>query len=310
MQKRIPLFVVVMIVVCLYASATLAFGPYGAPMSTLEHGQWAWDIGYSQEEKDLMGCIGFYETYAYWEGEGWGETYYDSWEECFRLLDFQLDAALASIEYGLCDNWDIFFRLGMAKAEGDIGWRDWYYSEGQDAYIPYWYKESADFDWGLAYQFGTNFTICQNGPWTWGGRMQFGYADPDGDSWTYRVDEGEGWYWYDNCSADIEVYEALAYIGPSYHPSDTWLLYSGLGWQCERVTMDYDCYGMEYYVEGETTYPYERWNENGSGKLKHYSAIGLFGGAWMPNDRARVSADVLVGEAGKFGWSIVGQFPF
>ena len=55
MQKRIPLFVVVMIVVCLSTSSALAFGPYGVPMSTLEHGQWAWDLGYSQEEKSLMG---------------------------------------------------------------------------------------------------------------------------------------------------------------------------------------------------------------------------------------------------------------
>jgi hypothetical protein len=300
MQKRIPLFVVVMIVVCLYASATLAFGPYGAPMSTLEHGQWAWDIGYSQEEKDLMGCIGFYETYAYWEGEGWGDPEYYGWEECFRMLDFQLDAVLASIEYGLCDNWDIFFRLGMAKAEGDIAWRSW----SRD--LPYWYKESADFDWGIAWQIGTNFTICQHGPWTWGGRMQFGHADPDSDSWTYFYDYGEGYYERETCSADIELYEALAYIGPTYQPSDTWLLYSGLGWQCERMTMDYTCYGIYY----EADEPYERWYENGSGKLKHYSVIGLFGGAWMPNDRARVSADVLVGEAGKWGWSVAGQFPF
>lgn len=300
MQKRIPLFVVVMIVASLCTSPALAFGPYGVPMSTLEHGQWAWDLSYSQEEKDLMGCIGFVETYSYWEGEGWGDPDFYSWEECFRLMDFELDAALASIEYGLCDNWDIYCRLGMAKAQGNIAWRSW----SRD--LPYWYKESADFDWGFAWQVGTNFTICQNGPWTWGGRMQFGQADPDSDSWIYRYDYGEGYYEHETCSADIELYEALAYIGPTYQPSDTWLLYSGLGWQCERMTMDYTCYGVYY----EDDVPYERWHENGSGKLKHTSAIGLFGGAWMPNDRARVSADILIGEAGKFGWSVAGQFPF
>jgi len=300
MQKRIPLFVVV-IMASLCASPALAFGPYGAPMSLLEHGQWAWDIGYSQEEFDMVGCYGYYGTYSYYEDPNWGEPSSYGSEECFRIIDLEVDAALASIEYGLCDNWDIYFRLGMAKAQGDIAWRYWEEN-------PYWFKESADFDWGLAWQVGSNFTICQQGPWTWGGRMQFGMADPDSDSWTYR-EEGEDYYWTETCSADIEMYEALAYIGPTYQPSDTWLLYSGIGWQCVRVTMDYDCYGIEYDTEGETV-PYERWYESGTGKLKHYSAIALFGGAWMPNDRARVSADVLVGEAGKFGWSIAGQFPF
>ena len=301
MQKRIPLFVVVMFVVSLCTSAALAFGPYGVPMSTLEHGQWAWDLGYSQEEFDLMGCYFYSYTYQSWISDpcGWGEPSgpYGS-EECFRIFDFELDAALASIEYGLCDNWDIFLRLGMAKAQCSIAWRAW----RED--IPAWWKETADLDWGFAWQVGTNFTICQNGPWTWGGRLQYGSADPDSDSWTSRgEDEGT---WVDNCSADIELYEALAYIGPSYQPSDTWLLYSGLGWQCVRMSLDYTCDTI--YYDGED--PTSRYYETATGKLKHYSAIGLVGGAWMPNDRARVSADILVGEAGKFGWSIAGQFPF
>jgi hypothetical protein len=294
MQKRIPLFVVVMIVAGMCASSALAFGPYGPPQSMLEHGQWAWDIGYAQEEKDLAGCYTYYGAYYDWEEDEWGDPedpYGDGY--CLRLLDFEMDAVLASIEYGLCDNWDIFLRLGMAKGKGKLAYSSW---------DPY--PESVSFDWGFAWQVGTNFTICQNGPWTWGGRMQYGQADPDSDSWTYYYDYGEGYYAVDNCSADIELYEALAYIGPTYQPSETWLLYSGLGWQCERITLDYSC---DYvYYEPEDTPDYRNL-EKGRGKLKHYSAVGVFGGAWMPNDRARVSADVLIGEAGKFGWSVAGQ---
>jgi hypothetical protein len=300
MQKRIPLFVVVMIVAGMCASSALAFGPYGPPQSTLEHGQWAFDIGYTEEEFDMVGCIGWHGGYSYWDDVNsvWGDsTTYGGSEECFRVFDLETQAALASIEYGLCDNWDIFLRLGMAKANGDIGWRTG---------IPgYWYEESADFDWGFAWQVGTNFTICQNGPWTWGGRLQYGHADPDSDSWTYRTVDVNDVY-SDTCSADVEMYEALAYIGPSYQPSDTWMLYSGIGWQCVRMTMDYDCDYLEI-LDGD---PYYRDQESGRGKLKHYSVFGLFGGAWMPNDRTRVSADILVGEAGKFGWSVAGQFPY
>lgn len=298
MQKRIPLFVVMM-VACMCTSPAIAFGPYGVPMSTLEHGQWALDVGYAQEEKDVAGCYTYHETYYYWDepNEAWEPDYTYGDGYCLRLLDFELDAALASIEYGLCDNWDIFLRLGMAKGKGKMAYTSW------DPYA-----ESVDFDWGFAWQVGTNFTICQNGPWTWGGRMQYGQADPDSDSWTYRYDFGEGYYATDRCQADIELYEALAYIGPTYQPSETWLIYSAIGWQCERITMDYSC-DYVYYYEPEDVL-IDRWMEKGRGKLKHYSAVGLFGAAWMPNDRARVSADILIGEAGKFGWSVAGQFPF
>ena len=265
MQKRIPLFVVA-IVVSLCVSPALAFGPYGVPMSTLEHGQWALDVGYSQEEKDVSGCYIYQEGYYDWDdvNEVWEPdgSYGDGY--CLRLLDFELDAALASIEYGLCDNWDIFLRLGMAKAKAKMTSYSWDPS-----------PDSVDFDWGFAWQVGTNFTICQQGPWTWGGRLQYGQADPDGDSWTYRYGDPPSDGAIDNCSADIELYEALAYIGPTYQPSDTWLLYSALGWQCERITLDYDC-DYIVYSGGDPTY---RYMENGTGKLKHYSAIGLFGAA-------------------------------
>jgi hypothetical protein len=301
MQKRIPLFVVVMIVASLCASTALAFGPYGPPMSTLEHGQWAWDIGYTQEEKDVAGCATWYESYFVWSDPNWVPTTHPgdaSGGYCLRLLDFELDAVLASIEYGLCDNWDIFLRLGMAKASAEMASTSW-------AYV----TEGVDFDWGFAWQVGTNFTICQNGPWTWGGRLQYGSADPDGDSWTYRYgdpSDPNSSGATDACKADIELYEALAFIGPTYQPDETWLLYSAIGWQCERITMDYSCDYISYYL-GD---PESRWMLDERAKLKHYSVVGLFGGAWMPNDKARVSADVLIGEAGKFGWSVVGQFPF
>lgn len=304
MQKRIPLFVIMMIVVCLCTSAALASGPYGAPMSLLEHGQWAFDAGYAYETMNLFSCGSYIESYQLWEGEGWGETNYYGYDQCFRVMDFEMDAALASIEYGLCDNWDIYFRLGMAKAEGDIAWRAWGEREG----IPFWLKESADFNWGFAWQIGTNFTFCQYGPWTWGGRMQFGMADPDSDSWTSRGSD-ESYVWRETCSADVDLYQAIAYIGPSYQPNDTWLLYTGLGWQCIRMNLDYTCYGTEYFEENGQE-PFMKWYDDATGKLKHSSAIGVFGAAWMPHARAHVGADVLAGEDGKFGFSIVGQFPY
>jgi hypothetical protein len=287
-------------------------------MSLLDHGQWAFDVGYAYENMDLYGCYKESWRERSWSGgaEGsWGEwerpdkgdrqEYYHYFAgDCFRLMDFELDAALVSLEYGLCDNWDIYFRLGMARAEGDIAWGSWTYNEANRFY---WYEEHADFGWGPAWQVGTNFTFCQNGPWTWGGRMQFGMADPDDDSWSFIERGEEGYYWCGTRNADIEMYEALAYIGPTYQPSDTWLLYSALGWQCERVTLNYTEDEYEYFEEEED--PLYRDYDDISGKLKHYSAIGIFG-AMYTHPKARISADVLIGEAGKWGYSVIGQFPF
>jgi hypothetical protein len=180
--------------------------------------------------------------------------------------------------------------------------------------VPWRDKTPLDFGYGFAWQIGSAFTICQHGPWTWGGRMQFGMANPGDDSWTeVDVEEVSGGEYreVDYCDADIDFWQAYAYLGPTYQLNDAWLLYCGGGWQTLHANFEVDCRGSAEFVpdDGDPT-TLEEWNGNADYTLKHASGIGVFGAVWTPSPYARVGVDVLIGEAGKWGWAVTGTFPF
>ena len=191
---------VVVAVVGVFCSAALAGGPLGPPMSILEHGEWAIDAGYMYEEMDVYGAGRYSEGYREWDWEtepnagSWDEweTYGCGYDESIRLLGLETNTWLASLDYGLCDNWDIYVRAGIADAKADIGWREVDYDEEEEEEYCTIEKEPVDFDYGFAWQVGAAFTICRSGPWTFGGRMQFGAAYPGDWSESYSEEfEGE-----------------------------------------------------------------------------------------------------------------------
>jgi len=304
-------------------SAALAGGPLGPPMSVLDHGQWAIDAGYFYEEMDLHGCYEWQDEGYYYEDYGGEDSYYDYYSAGrgkITLKNFKTNTWMASIEYGLCDNWDVFLRLGMADAKADMVWSG--LEGGYDEYEGgYWAdldyeEESVDFGYGFAWQVGTAFTFCQSGPWTFGGRMQIGFAYPDewSDSWAYYDEYENGdyqeWDQYDEASVDLEWWQAVGYIGANYEVSDALSFYAGGGLQVLHATIDEKWSGYDdYYTENGSYYEWdEEWQGSGSQKIRHASAIGLFGGLWKPTDRTNVSADVLFGEAGKWGIGVMGSF--
>jgi len=299
MEKR-RLMMSVVVTVCVFSSVGFAGGPLGPPMSVLEPGKWAFDIAYFHEKMDLYGCG---------EGSGingepnsgdpnvWNWEADGSWLSKVKLRDFKTNTILGSLEYGLCENWDVYLRLGVADAKADVSW--WGDSE----------KESADFGYGLAWQIGTNFTICKNGPWTWGGRLQVGAAYPSDweDKWSDTWQEGDANGPVNGkATGELDWWQGLAYLGATYQMNDALQLYAGLGWQTLQGTLDVD-YAETAYLDGSAVYQ-ERGSE--SYKLKHASAIGVLGLVWKPPiDDARVGVELIVGEAGKFGFGITGAIP-
>lgn len=299
MEKR-SLLLVVVAVVGLLSSVSFAGGPLGPPMNVLEPGKWAFDIAYFHEKMDLWGCGDVSSLSA--EPNGTDPNDWD-WEsggsslDKVRLRDFKTNTILASLDYGLCENWDVYLRLGVADAKADVSW--W----GDTT------EDSADFGYGLAWQLGTNFTICRSGPWTFGGRMQIGAAYP-GDwsqtrSGTWEEGDSNG-VDTEKTTADLSWWQGLAYLGGTYQINDTLQGYAGLGWQTMQGTLDVD-YSYTAYYDSSAVYQ-ER--ADGSMKIKHASAIAVFGLAWKPPvDDARVGVELIVGEAGKFGFGITGAIP-
>jgi len=324
MEKRL---LTVMVVVGALCSVALAGGPLGPPMSVLDHGQWAIDLGYFYEEVDLFGCGTWGEDYRDWvwaEGSepnagSWGDWEVDwRWHQKIKLEGLETNTWLASLEYGLCDNWDIIVRVGAADAQGDLiiaEYEEWY-DEGEEEWECGWDvdKESVDFDYGFAWQVGAAFTVCRSGPWTFGGRLLFGMADPGSysESWSEEYedeDDGSG-VEKGKVNADIEWWQAVAYMGAAYEVSDALQLYLGGGWQTMQGTLDLSWRGTEYYDyydDGvQPMYPYEGERGGGRSKVKHASAIGVFGLSWAPTADTNVGVELIVGEGGKWGIGVMG----
>jgi opacity protein-like surface antigen len=282
-------------------------------MSIREHGEWGFDVGYMYEEMDVYGSGRYSEAYRSGDyNDLTGEVDWDEWEEygcgydeSIRLLDLETNTWLASLEYGLCDNWDIYIRAGIADADADVGFRCVEEDEG-DEYCCI-EKDPVDFDYGFAWQVGAAFTVCRTGPWTFGGRMQFGAAYPDDWTDTY-TEEGEGYVEREKITAELDWWQAVAYMGATYELDPALQLYAGGGWQTWHGTLDMDA-TFSYAIDIQ-----DEWVEVGQGrwdgeyKLKHASAIGVFGLLWVPTDNTDVAVELLIGEAGKWGLGAMAVF--
>ncbi len=319
------------------SSVALAGGPFGAPMSILAPGQWAVDGGYWYEEVDLYGSAGITEYFREWEfgeGEGdedgWGESeLWDLWDQRLKLDGLETHTYVGSLEYGFCENLDLYVRLGAVSAEGDLVGKDvdWEYDYEEDlwyATIEKW-KESLDFGTGFTWQIGTRFTICRSGAWTWGGRMQFGMVDGGSassrSSWV-EEEAGEGgiirYVETEEVDADLEWWQAVAYIGPTYQLSDVLQVYIAGGWQTLHGTLDIESTWTDSVIgvtegelgEEEELFGKEQSLDKGSFKLKHASPIAVFGAAWAPREDLNIGVDALIGEAGKWGLGVSASFAF
>jgi hypothetical protein len=312
------------IMVGMISTVVLAGGPFGPPKSLLSEGQWSVDAAYFQEEMDLWGYSrhtehGF-ENAGTLDDPDWEEEDDSPWGDYnrIRLMDFETSSILGSIGYGLCENLDLFVRLGVADAEASIEFEEEKEVETATGFreIAYMDKINLDFGYGFAWQIGSAFTFCETGSVTWGGRMQFGMSDPDDDSVNRAVVDmefldGSELISQQQADFDIDFWQAVAYFGPTWQANDAWSFYGGGGWQVLQAT--YEASGIDtlYYndPDGDDGPVYkEVWDE--SGKIKHASALLVFGGVWTPNVSANVGAEVLIGEGGKWGWGIGGMFPF
>jgi hypothetical protein len=343
MEKRTLLSAVVLIVVGVFSSTVLAGGPLGPPGATLPQGSWTVDAGYFYEDMDLHGMAWDSNLVResdindndpnIWEWSDWNDPNKkgDSYTGTSLIIkDFKTNTWLTSFEYGLWENCTIYIRAGMVDAEADITAKSWEYLGEDEGYG--WSGGDAldaEFDYGFAWQIGSGFTFYRSGPWTFGGRMQFGMANPDEYSWS-ETDEFEDLYvedygvyiegyesWRGNI--DLDWWQAMAYLGGTYQLNDALQVYCGGGWQTLHGTFEYsgtDTSKMtgykfslgEDYTPLDDAVPLEQESHGASCKIKHASAIAVFGLGFEPTDNVHVGGEVLIGEAGKWGVGITGAF--
>ncbi len=194
MENRKAQLVVFVILVGVCSSPALALPPMGPPKSTLEKGQLAIDFKYSYSEMDLDLSGKVREN----QGEGWSECDYTK----YRIIDLTSNMFLGSLDYGICDNWDVFGHVGAADAKDEMKETQACGKSGQRYY---------DFsgDYGLAWGFGTRTTFCEVDNITWGGVFQMTWSNYEQSSVKLQGDPTF------SGDLDLDFWEIQVAIGPT-----------------------------------------------------------------------------------------------
>jgi len=153
----------------LFGSITRAGAPTGLPIGTVEESQWTVGLAYGYEEIDLE-ATGF-STRAI----GAGAPTYAA--EFIDVDGLQTNMLFGSLAYGVCDNWDLFIRMGLCDAQHDTTIGTMPASPGAEQF-------GYDGGYGAAWGLGTRATFCHWGPWRFGGTAQVTWFDPKDSDFT------------------------------------------------------------------------------------------------------------------------------
>lgn len=201
------------------ASVALAGAPMGPSIATLGEGQWSLGGEFAHEQIDMKAAGRVTDTIS--------EFF---WTQEFKIEDLASNMAFANLAYGVCDNWDIFVRIGAADASDDLTLRpaDTGALERQDGF---------DGGYGLALGAGTRATFCRWGPWSFGGLMQVTWFKP-GES-DFQIEDpfipDETW------SGDVELdyWQTQVSLAVAYQ-TETWRIWGGPFLQFITGDMDFD----------------------------------------------------------------------
>jgi len=107
MEKKIGLFIICLIVVCLSSSVVIALPPMGPPKALL--GQDVWEIGidYGHQAMDLEAVGKVTEIQV-------SPLFVTVRKAKHNLDDLKSNIVMGRIGYGINDNWDAYVRLGAA----------------------------------------------------------------------------------------------------------------------------------------------------------------------------------------------------
>lgn len=243
--------------------------PMGSPTAVLEEGRWAVGLEYGYGKADLRAFGTYIESPA--------EDDPTSAFEVFAIKGLRSHMALVSLAYGICDNWDVFGRLGVANVQDDVVGQ-----MGQFAY-----RGGSGFAGGL----GSRATFCQWGPWSFGGqtqvtwlspgRSEFTLVDPDAED---RVSVG---------SADMTFWQTQVALAAAYQ-IDTLHFWAGPCLEFVRGSLDRN---GAILIEGVDSGSFRA-----DGTIEERSQLGLhFGVMWQ---KSRALSLWTGGQVTKDSWAV------
>jgi len=254
-----------LLVVVLAATAS-AQPPMGPPMAVLEERQWAFGAEYGHREADFKAHGTYVERL---DGADPASAF-----ERGTIDDLTSHVIFARLSYGICDNWDVFVRLGLADARDDMSLQTTPDTSSSTA-LTY------DGSHGFAYGFGTRATFCRWGPWTFGGLAQATWLQPDSDDYIYRDPGASNTVSIGRMS--IDAWEAQVALAAVYQ-IDTLHFWTGPFLQFTEGS--YDRSG-QIYVDGAQSGTF-----TASGDIEEASRAGVHCGlAWEASPRFHYQAE-------------------
>ncbi len=251
---------VLLSLIVLPGAVTIGASVMGPPIAIQEEGEWAVGLEYGYAESDLRAhgtCL---------QVPIEGSAVYTAEEVDIRQLSTRM--VTANFAYGICDNWDLFLRLGTTDAQDHVNTRTVPFGGSAQRFE---YEGSH----GLAVGFGSRATFCHWGPWQFGGTMQVNWLDP-GDSdltWSDPADP--------NSTArgrmDIDLWQAQLALAATYQ-IDMFRFWAGPFLQF--VQGDFDRSGQTF-TEGVIAGGFTC-----SGDIEEMSQLGVhFGAIWEASER-------------------------
>ncbi len=196
--------------------------PMGPATAFLGEGRWAVGGEYAYEQTDLEAFGTVTERFL-------NDTSF-FWTQPVRIDDLTSNMFFGTLAFGICDNWDIFARLGAADAKDRIV----ALTADADAV-----ERQDDFDgsFGLAWGAGTRATFCRFGPWSFGGLMQVTWFRPGSSDFSI-VDPlipDESWVG----DMKLNYWQAQASLAATYQ-ADKWRFWAGPFLQFIRGDMNFN----------------------------------------------------------------------
>ncbi len=229
--------------------------PMGLPTATVGQGQWAVGAEYGYEQQDLKAFGRVSEVLLA------GSTF--SWTQPFRLDSVTSSMFFGTLAYGLCENWDLFGRIGMSNAKDSLVLLPADTDSVQT-------QDDLDSSFGLAWGVGTRATFCRSGPWSFGGLAQVTWFHPGDSGFTVPdpLIPGESWVG----DVTLKYWQAQVALAAAYQ-ADTWRLWAGPFLQFVRGDLDF----AGNAVLGGVGVSSLRWTSD----LQESSQIGAhFGANW------------------------------
>lgn len=273
-SKALP--AIALVSMAILASTAFGGAPMGPPMALLGEGKWGVGGEYGHENMDLR-AQGTLEAI-------YGGLPFD-FVERVEIDSLAMNMFFGTVAYGVCDNWDVFVRLGVADAKDDVSAtgnvprnpNDPNSLVDQLGVLQGYSLDSLDSNFGFAWGVGTRATFCRSGPWAFGGLVQATFFKP-GDSDIRYTDPLWGAGVEHVGQASLDFWETQVSLAVNYQ-ADTLRLWAGPFLQF--VMGDFDRKGSILFDGVDAGDRFEA-----SGELQQKSEIGAhFGGNWSINQQ-------------------------